>query len=52
MYEELFGIPVSQTVIIISVDDEPEAQVFIQKRNHYVVPLLQMRKAYKEKYSI
>ena len=52
MYEELFGVPVPQTVIIIAVDDEPEAQVFIQKRNHYVVPLLQMRKAYKEKYNI
>jgi genome maintenance exonuclease 1 len=52
MYEELFNISVPQTVIIIAVDDEPEAQVFIQKRNHYVVPLLQMRKAYKEKYNI
>ena len=51
MYEELFGISVPRTVIIISVDDE-EPQVFKQKRDEHVDELLAMRKRYKEKYGI
>jgi hypothetical protein len=35
MCEECTGIPVKQIVILISVDHEPEPQVFIKKRNDY-----------------
>ena len=52
MYEELTEIPVSQTVIIIAVDDEPAPQIFIQKRDDWVGPLLDTRQKYKAKYGI
>jgi genome maintenance exonuclease 1 len=52
MYEERTGTPISQTVIIIGVDDEMYPQVFIQKRDVYVPQLLETRKLYKEKYEI
>jgi genome maintenance exonuclease 1 len=52
MYEERTGTPISQTVIIIGVDDEMYPQVFIQKRDAYVPQLLETRKRYKEKYEI
>jgi hypothetical protein len=35
MYEERTGIPISQIVILIAVDDE-EPQVFIEKRDNYI----------------
>lgn len=45
MFEERFGIPVSQTVILIAVDDE-EPQIFIEKRDNYVKGLLRYRDLY------
>lgn len=52
MYEERVGVPITQTVIIIGVDDEFRAQVFVQNRDDYVPQLLETRKRYKEKYGI
>jgi len=51
MYEERTGIPVSQIVIIISVDDE-QPQVFIEKRDNYIPKLMEVRKEYKEVYGL
>ena len=51
MYEERTGIPIGQIVIIISVDDE-EPQIFVEKRDAYVGKLLEVRKAYKDKYGV
>ena len=51
MYEELTGIPVANIAILICVDDEP-AQIFTEKRNNYVKPLLEIRKKYKEIYGV
>ena len=51
MYEERFGIPVSRTVILISVDDE-QPQVFEERRDNYIKPLLDIREQYKQKYGI
>ena len=51
MYEELFNIPVGRIVIIVSVDDD-FPQIFVEKRDNYVEPLLEIRKKYKEEYGI
>ena len=51
MYEELTGTPVSQIVILISVDDEP-SQIFIEKRNNYVKQLMDVREKYRKKYGV
>ena len=49
MYEERTGIPVPNIVIIISVDDDLP-QVFTDKRDYYVKPLLEIRTKYKQEY--
>ena len=36
MFEELYGINVPQIVIIITVEDTNNAQVFVKKRAHYI----------------
>jgi genome maintenance exonuclease 1 len=51
MYEELFGIPVSRIVILISVDDEIP-QVFEERRDNFVEPLLDIREQYRVKYGM
>lgn len=51
MYEERFNIPVSRIIIIISVDDE-QPQVFEERRDNFVKPLLDIRKEYKERYGV
>jgi len=48
MYKERLGEPVTQTVIIISVDGEPEPQVFVKDNAMYLAPLLDKVKAYHE----
>lgn len=35
MYEEITGIRLEQIVVLIGVDDEPEAQVFVEQRVNY-----------------
>ena len=45
MYEELLGIPVPQTVIImVSEDDE---MVFVEKRDNYAKQLISLVKEYR-----
>lgn len=51
MYEEMFGIPIGHICIIVSVDDD-FPQVFTEKRDNYVEPLLAIRKQYKEEYGV
>lgn len=48
MFEELYKIPVSQTVVLISVDDE-DPQCFVQKRDSYISSLLKYRDLYESK---
>jgi genome maintenance exonuclease 1 len=51
MYEELFKIPVSRIVILISVDND-EPQVFEDRRDYYVPELLKVREQYRQQYGI
>lgn len=49
MFEELFNIPVSRTVVLIAVD-EHEPQLFQEKRDNYVEKLIYYRNLYESKY--
>lgn len=51
MYEERFNIPVSRIVILISVDDEPP-QIFEDRRDYYIKPLMDIREQYRLKYGV
>ena len=51
MYEEIFNISVPRIVILISVDDEPP-QVFEDRRDYYVKPLMEVREKYKQRYGV
>ena len=48
MFEERYKIPVSQTVVLISVDD-CEPQCFVQKRDTYISRLLEYRDLHESK---
>jgi hypothetical protein len=47
MYEERTGIPVSQLVTLIAVDEKP-AQVFVEKRDLWSDRLLEVIEQYNE----
>lgn len=50
MFEERTNIPVDKIVIIIAVENEDNAQVFVEKRDNYVLNLMDTIEAfYKEK---
>ena len=49
MYEELTHIPVTQLVILVSVEEQPEPQVFIEHRDRWSKELLQWRDFYETK---
>lgn len=51
MYEELTKLPISQIVIIISVDSE-KPQVFIERRDNYIHDFIKLRKDYKDYYGV
>lgn len=51
MYEELFGTPISQLVIAISVDEE-DPQIFLSKRDLHVDKLLEVREEYRLRYGV
>jgi ATP-dependent exoDNAse (exonuclease V) beta subunit len=51
MFEEQYGIPVSQTVVAIAVEDG-ESQVFIEKRDTHVKRLIHFRDLYERKSSL
>jgi len=46
MFEERTGIPVDKIVIIIAVENEDDAQVFIEKRNNWIAPLQETIRMY------
>lgn len=48
MFEELFQIPISKTVVAIAVD-EHQPQIFIEKRDNYVEKLIYFRDLYESK---
>jgi len=48
MFEERTGIPVSRLVILMTVDDEPEASVFVEKRDDWIDQFIELREAYKK----
>lgn len=48
MYEELFKIPVSRIVLMISVEDS-DPQIFVEKRDNYVDRLLYYRDLYEQR---
>lgn len=41
MYEERVGNPIDQIVVIISVDNEPDPQVFVKRKEEYELSLFQ-----------
>lgn len=49
MYEELAFIPVTQLVVIVGVEEEPEPQVFTEHRDHWTKELLYWRDNYETK---
>lgn len=51
MFEERFGISVPRTVVAIAVDDD-EPQIFINKRDSFVKPLLYFRDLYERKHGL
>ena len=48
MFEERTGIPIDQVVIVIGVENEDEAQVFIEKRDNWIFKMIDTIKLYKE----
>lgn len=52
MYEELAFIPITQLVIIVAVEEEPEPQVFIEKRDNWTQELLKWRDFYEDKHQL
>jgi len=52
MHEELLGKPISQVVIIIALDEEPETQVFVEQRDNYIKGFLSVRRRFKEDYGV
>ena len=41
MFEERTGIPITQTVILMAVDDSPTPIVFKEKRDNYTKQLIE-----------
>lgn len=52
MFEERTGIAVPNIVVIIGVDEEVNAQVFVENRNKYIDPLLKVIKDYETRNNI
>lgn len=46
MFEELTGIPIGRTLIIIGVDNEPP-QIFDEKRDNWIDKFIQLREEYR-----
>lgn len=49
-FEERTGIPVPQLAIAIACDDNPMSQIFVEKRDDWVKPLLEVREKYREEF--
>lgn len=52
MYEELTQIPITQLVVLVSVEEQPDPQVFIQHRDTWTAELLQWRNFYETKHGL
>lgn len=50
--EEMIGIPVTQLVVIMSVEGEVEPLVFVKKRNKYIKQFKHHRELYREHYGL
>jgi genome maintenance exonuclease 1 len=48
MVEERTGLPVSQVVIVMAIDDDPRPEIFIEKRDTWVPPLLDVIENYRK----
>jgi genome maintenance exonuclease 1 len=51
MFEEMTGIPIDQIVIVIGVENEDEAQVFVEKRDNWIFKMIDTIKLYKDSIS-
>jgi len=52
MFEERTGIPVDQIVIVIAVENEPEPQVFVEKRDDHIHNCIETIALFKERNKI
>ena len=52
MYEEMTGIQCKQIVVLISVDDEPEPQVFVKQRSEYINELARKIKQFRSEHTL
>ena len=52
MYEEMTGIKAKQIVVLISVDDEPEPQVFVRQRGDYIPELYNKIKQFRSEHTL
>ena len=52
MYEEMTGIQCKQIVVLISVDDEPEPQVFVKQRGEYIPELARKVKQFRLEHNL
>lgn len=48
MFEERTGIPVSRLVILMGVDDQPEASIFVERRDDWIGEFIALRKEYRK----
>ena len=46
MFEERTGIPVSRLVILMSVDGEDSASIFVEKRDDWIGEFIEAREDY------
>jgi genome maintenance exonuclease 1 len=52
MYEEIACMPITQLVIIVGVEEEPEPQIFVEKRDNWTKELLHWRDHYEDKHNL
>lgn len=52
MFEERTGIPVDQIVIVVAVESEDKAQVFVEKRDNYIGECINTIKKYKDSVNV
>ena len=51
MFEERTGIPVGKLVVIMSVDGEDTASIFVEKRNDWIEEFIKLREDYSKIYN-
>lgn len=51
MFEERTGIPVGKLVVIMSVDGEDTASIFVEKRNDWIEEFIELREDYSKIYN-